>query len=95
MSADETEEEFSDDQPLKLPPVGPPSWDSNVVCIQPSRNLSRPEGHEEAEENNNVSFSSVLATPYPFVGICMKSRGPSPLHGTLGQKPNSYFIPVL
>uniref|UniRef100_A0A3B5MRW2 Tax1 (human T-cell leukemia virus type I) binding protein 1b n=1 Tax=Xiphophorus couchianus TaxID=32473 RepID=A0A3B5MRW2_9TELE len=54
-SKDETEEEFSDDQPLKLPPVGPPSWDSNVVCIQPSRNLSRPEGHEEAEENNNVN----------------------------------------
>ncbi|KAM4735865.1 tax1-binding protein 1 homolog B isoform 1-T1 [Anableps anableps] len=54
-SKDETEEEFSDDQPLKLPPIGPPSWDSNVVCIQPSRNLSRPEGHEEAEENNNVN----------------------------------------
>ncbi|PWA33646.1 hypothetical protein CCH79_00007620 [Gambusia affinis] len=54
-SKDETEEEFSDDQPLKLPPVGPPSWDSNVVCIQPSRNLSRPEGHEETEENNNVN----------------------------------------
>uniref|UniRef100_A0A146RJ72 Tax1-binding protein 1 n=1 Tax=Fundulus heteroclitus TaxID=8078 RepID=A0A146RJ72_FUNHE len=54
-SKDETEEEFSDNQPLKLPPVGPPSWDSNVVCIQPARNLSRPEGHEEAEENNNVN----------------------------------------
>ncbi|XP_038125448.1 tax1-binding protein 1 homolog B [Cyprinodon tularosa] len=52
-SKDEIEEELLDDQPLKLPPVGPPSWDSNVVCIQPSRNLSRPEGHEEAEENNN------------------------------------------
>ncbi|CAI5662585.1 unnamed protein product [Oreochromis niloticus] len=23
-------DEFSDDQPLRLPPVGPPSWDSNV-----------------------------------------------------------------
>lgn len=76
---DETEEEFSDDQPLKLPPVGPPSWDSNVVCIQPSRNLSRPEGHEEAEENNNVhpseqplgtetrsSFVSDGQTPFCF-----------------------------
>lgn len=58
VSVDELEEELLDDQPLKLPPVGPPSWDSNVVCIQPSRNLSRPEGHEEAEENNNVSHSS-------------------------------------
>uniref|UniRef100_A0A3P8SSY3 Tax1 (human T-cell leukemia virus type I) binding protein 1b n=1 Tax=Amphiprion percula TaxID=161767 RepID=A0A3P8SSY3_AMPPE len=53
------DEEFSDDQPLRLPPVGPPSWDSNVVCIQPTRNHSRPEGHDESEEkqNNNVSLS--------------------------------------
>ena len=48
--ADEADEEFSDDQLLRLPPVGPPSWDSNVVCIQPTRNHSRPEGHEETEE---------------------------------------------
>ncbi|XP_017282043.1 tax1-binding protein 1 homolog B [Kryptolebias marmoratus] len=55
-SKDDTEEEeFLDDQPLKLPPVGPPSWDSNVVCIQPTRNHSRPEDHEESEENNNVN----------------------------------------
>nr|XP_015830456.1 tax1-binding protein 1 homolog B isoform X1 [Nothobranchius furzeri] len=52
---DETEEEFPDNQSLKLPPVGPPSWDSNVVCIQPTRNHSRPEGHDEPEENNNVN----------------------------------------
>ncbi|XP_058503415.1 tax1-binding protein 1 homolog B isoform X2 [Solea solea] len=54
-SKDEADEEFSDDQLLRLPPVGPPSWDSNVVCIQPTRNHSRPEGHEESEEkpNNN------------------------------------------
>ncbi|XP_030606730.1 tax1-binding protein 1 homolog B isoform X1 [Archocentrus centrarchus] len=52
-------DEFSDDQPLRLPPVGPPSWDSNVVCIQPTRNHSRPEGHEESEEkqNNNGNTS--------------------------------------
>uniref|UniRef100_A0A1A8FTK9 Tax1 (Human T-cell leukemia virus type I) binding protein 1b n=1 Tax=Nothobranchius korthausae TaxID=1143690 RepID=A0A1A8FTK9_9TELE len=54
-SKDETEEEFPDNQSLKLPPVGPPSWDSNVVCIQPTRNHSRPEGHDEPEENNNVN----------------------------------------
>ncbi|TNN78424.1 Tax1-binding protein 1 B [Liparis tanakae] len=29
-SKDEEDEEFSDDQLLRLPPVGPPSWDSNV-----------------------------------------------------------------
>lgn len=60
VSVDEEDEEFSDDQLLRLPPVGPPSWDSNVVCIQPTRNPSRPEGHEESEEkqnNNNVSFA--------------------------------------
>ncbi|CAJ1061720.1 tax1-binding protein 1 homolog B isoform X2 [Xyrichtys novacula] len=50
-SKDEEDEEFSDDQLLRLPPVGPPSWDSNVVCIQPTR--SRPEGHEESEEKQN------------------------------------------
>ncbi|XP_041799017.1 tax1-binding protein 1 homolog B [Chelmon rostratus] len=52
-SKDEGDEEFSDDQLLRLPPVGPPSWDSNVVCIQPTRNHSRPEGHEESEEKQN------------------------------------------
>lgn len=60
LLADDGDEEFSDDQLLRLPPVGPPSWDSNVVCIQPTRNHSRPEGHEESEEkqnNNNVSLS--------------------------------------
>lgn len=60
LPADEGDEEFSDDQLLRLPPVGPPSWDSNVVCIQPTRNHSRPDGHEESEEkqnNNNVSLS--------------------------------------
>ncbi|KAF7669458.1 hypothetical protein LDENG_00186590 [Lucifuga dentata] len=59
-SKDEADEEFSDDQLLRLPPVGPPSWDSNVVCIQPTRNHSRPDGHEESEEqqNNNNNRST-------------------------------------
>lgn len=64
VCADDGDEEFSDDQLLKLPPVGPPSWDSNVVCIQPTRNHSRPEGHEESEEkqnNNNVSLRSEIS----------------------------------
>uniref|UniRef100_A0A7N6AAP4 UBZ1-type domain-containing protein n=1 Tax=Anabas testudineus TaxID=64144 RepID=A0A7N6AAP4_ANATE len=67
-SKDEADEEFSDDQLLRLPPVGPPSWDSNVVCIQPSRNHSRPEGHEESEEkqNNNVR-PTATETRSPFV----------------------------
>ncbi|XP_062848447.1 tax1-binding protein 1 homolog B isoform X2 [Trichomycterus rosablanca] len=47
---DSADGEFSDDQMLRLPPVGPPSWDSNVVCSQPARNLNRPDGLEEPEE---------------------------------------------
>ncbi|XP_049440152.1 tax1-binding protein 1 homolog B [Epinephelus fuscoguttatus] len=72
-SKDEEDEEFSDDQLLRLPPVGPPSWDSNVVCIQPTRNHSRPEGHEESEEkqnNNNGNTNEQPAateTHSPFV----------------------------
>uniref|UniRef100_A0A4W6DIP2 Tax1 (human T-cell leukemia virus type I) binding protein 1b n=1 Tax=Lates calcarifer TaxID=8187 RepID=A0A4W6DIP2_LATCA len=72
-SKDEADEEFSDDQLLRLPPVGPPSWDSNVVCIQPTRNHSRPEGHEESEEkqnNNNGNTNEQPAateTHSPFV----------------------------
>lgn len=72
-SKDEGDEEFSDDQLLRLPPVGPPSWDSNVVCIQPTRNHSRPEGHEESEEkqnNNNANTNEQPAateTHSPFV----------------------------
>lgn len=63
--ADEEDEEFSDNQLLRLPPVGPPSWDSNVVCIQPARNPSRPEGHEESEEkqNNNVRLTNGGSQP--------------------------------
>ncbi|XP_023155208.2 tax1-binding protein 1 homolog B isoform X1 [Amphiprion ocellaris] len=71
-SKDEADEEFSDDQPLRLPPVGPPSWDSNVVCIQPTRNHSRPEGHDESEEkqNNNGNTNeqpTATETHSPFV----------------------------
>ncbi|XP_044215921.1 tax1-binding protein 1 homolog B isoform X3 [Thunnus albacares] len=71
-SKDEADEEFSDDQLLRLPPVGPPSWDSNVVCIQPTRNHSRPEGPEESEEkqNNNGNTNeqpTATETHSPFV----------------------------
>uniref|UniRef100_A0AAQ6ABM4 UBZ1-type domain-containing protein n=1 Tax=Amphiprion ocellaris TaxID=80972 RepID=A0AAQ6ABM4_AMPOC len=65
-SKDEADEEFSDDQPLRLPPVGPPSWDSNVVCIQPTRNHSRPEGHDESEEKQNNN-PTATETHSPFV----------------------------
>ncbi|XP_035387064.1 tax1-binding protein 1 homolog B isoform X2 [Electrophorus electricus] len=47
---DSADGEFSDEHMPRLPPTGPPSWDSNVVCSQPARNLSRPDGLEEPEE---------------------------------------------
>lgn len=83
----EDDEEFSEEQLLKLPPVGPPSWDSNVVCIQPTRNHSRPEGHDESEEkqnnNNNVSPRRETKVPQPL---------PHLLHS--GAPENSTFSPM-
>ncbi|KAM8967543.1 tax1-binding protein 1 isoform 2-T2 [Pelodytes ibericus] len=42
---------------VQAPPVGPParspSWDDKVVCSQPARNLSRPDGLEDPDENND------------------------------------------
>lgn len=55
---DSADGEFSDDQMPRLPPVGPPSLDSNVVCSQPARNLSRPDGLEEPEEQPNTVSAS-------------------------------------
>ncbi|MBN3287676.1 TXB1B protein, partial [Polyodon spathula] len=43
---------FSPDQ-IHRPPIGAPCWDSNVVCIQPARNLNRPDGLEDSEELSN------------------------------------------
>nr|XP_057941572.1 tax1-binding protein 1 homolog B isoform X2 [Doryrhamphus excisus] len=72
---DDDDEDDSDEQLLRLPPVGPPSWDSNVVCIQPARNQARPEGREDSEEkpsnnnNNNVNVNEKSTTtepPNPF-----------------------------
>lgn len=79
--ADEEDEEL-DNQLLRLPPVGPPSWDSNVVCIQPTRNLSRPEGHEDSEEkqNNNVRLAGAtqrLARPLPLTPLYLCAAGSS------------------
>ncbi|KAM9488500.1 tax1-binding protein 1 homolog B isoform 2-T2 [Clarias gariepinus] len=64
-SRDSADGEFSDDQMPRLPPVGPPSWDSNVVCSQPARNLSRPDGLEEPEEqpNNQTNDQATVSEP--------------------------------
>ncbi|XP_073703514.1 tax1-binding protein 1 homolog B isoform X2 [Garra rufa] len=68
-SRDGADGEFSDDQMPRLPPVGPPSWDSNVVCIQPARNLSRPDGLEEPEEPQNTQTNDqpTAADPAEFL----------------------------
>lgn len=58
LDLDSADGEFSDDQMPRLPPVGPPSLDSNVVCSQPARNLSRPDGLEEPEEQANTVSGS-------------------------------------
>ncbi|XP_058601828.1 tax1-binding protein 1 homolog B isoform X4 [Onychostoma macrolepis] len=68
-SRDGADGEFSDDHMPRLPPVGPPSWDSNVVCIQPARNLSRPDGLEEPEEPQNTQTNDqpTAADPAEFL----------------------------
>ncbi|XP_016413999.1 tax1-binding protein 1 homolog B isoform X1 [Sinocyclocheilus rhinocerous] len=81
-SRDGADGEFSDDQMPRLPPVGPPSWDSNVVCIQPARNLSRPDGLEEPEEPQSTQTSDqpTAADPAEFLNdgqmpFCFEASG--------------------
>ncbi|XP_058255811.1 tax1-binding protein 1 homolog B isoform X2 [Hemibagrus wyckioides] len=64
-SRDSADGEFSDDQMPRLPPVGPPSLDSNVVCSQPARNLSRPDGLEEPEEQANTQTNTQATVSEP------------------------------
>ncbi|KAK2855043.1 hypothetical protein Q7C36_006912 [Tachysurus vachellii] len=64
-SRDSADGEFSDDQMPRLPPVGPPSLDSNVVCSQPARNLSRPDGLEEPEEQPNTQTNTQATVSEP------------------------------
>ncbi|XP_016142920.1 tax1-binding protein 1 homolog B-like isoform X3 [Sinocyclocheilus grahami] len=81
-SRDGADGEFSDDQMPRLPPVGPPSWDSNVVCIQPARNLSRPDGLEEPEEPQSTQTNDqpTAADPAEFLNdgqmpFCFEASG--------------------
>ncbi|XP_063095989.1 tax1-binding protein 1 isoform X3 [Cavia porcellus] len=36
---------------IQRPPMRVPSWEDSVVCSQPARNLSRPDGLEDPEDN--------------------------------------------
>ncbi|XP_018605944.1 tax1-binding protein 1 homolog A isoform X2 [Scleropages formosus] len=58
VPADGADGEFSPERTSRPLPAGPPSWESNVVCIQPSRNLSPPDGLEDTEEHSNVGSDS-------------------------------------
>ncbi|XP_063054566.1 tax1-binding protein 1 homolog B [Engraulis encrasicolus] len=73
-------DDLSDELLPRLPPMGPPSWDSNVgvaspggvaswepdvVISQPARNASRPDGLEEEEPNTQPIASEDPAPPQP------------------------------
>ncbi|XP_032093804.1 tax1-binding protein 1 isoform X2 [Thamnophis elegans] len=51
---------------IQRPPMRTASWDleDNVVCSQPARNFSRPEGLEDLEDNN-VDEASAPSAPDP------------------------------
>lgn len=54
---------FNPDE-IQGPPAMPPSWSlvDKVVCSQPARNLSRPDGLEDPDEDNQVCLSL-----FPFI----------------------------
>ncbi|XP_048366837.1 tax1-binding protein 1 isoform X2 [Sphaerodactylus townsendi] len=70
---------------IQRPPVRGPSWEleDNVVCSQPARNLSRPDGLEDPEDSNDDETSTPSA-PEPAnlhlhergTGFCFDSSFP-------------------
>ncbi|XP_029445043.1 tax1-binding protein 1 [Rhinatrema bivittatum] len=67
---------------IQRPPVRTSSWEleENVVCSQPSRNLSRPDGLEDPDENNDTAENvHVAQDPQSFLlqergtGFCFDS----------------------
>ncbi|XP_035285510.1 tax1-binding protein 1 homolog B-like isoform X2 [Anguilla anguilla] len=64
--------EVSPGSRAKTPLSGPSSWDSPVVCIQPSRNLNPPDGLEDPEQRNDGGDGEQAADCHP----------PSPLHNS-------------
>ncbi|XP_047416923.1 tax1-binding protein 1 isoform X2 [Sciurus carolinensis] len=48
---------------IQRPPVRVPSWEDNVVCSQPSRNLSRPDGLEDPEESKEDESAPTALDP--------------------------------
>ncbi|XP_064201717.1 tax1-binding protein 1 homolog A [Anguilla rostrata] len=64
--------EVSPGSRARTPLSGPPSWDSPVVCIQPSRNLNPPDGLEDPEQRSDGGDGEQAADCHP----------PSPLHNS-------------
>uniref|UniRef100_A0A8D2JHG0 Tax1 binding protein 1 n=1 Tax=Sciurus vulgaris TaxID=55149 RepID=A0A8D2JHG0_SCIVU len=48
---------------IQRPPVRVPSWEDNVVCSQPSRNLSRPDGLEDPEDSKEDENAPTALDP--------------------------------
>uniref|UniRef100_A0A8C3JC54 Tax1 binding protein 1 n=1 Tax=Calidris pygmaea TaxID=425635 RepID=A0A8C3JC54_9CHAR len=65
---------FNPDE-IQRPPVRPSFWEleDDVVCSQPSRNLSRPDGLEDPEDNN-ADDSTVPSAPDP-PSLLLHQRG--------------------
>ncbi|XP_069318498.1 tax1-binding protein 1 isoform X3 [Eulemur rufifrons] len=52
---------------IQRPPVRVPSWglEDNVVCSQPARNLSRPDGLEDPEDSKEDENTPAAPDPHP------------------------------
>ncbi|XP_053121015.1 tax1-binding protein 1 isoform X2 [Hemicordylus capensis] len=62
---------------IQRPPVRAPSWglEDNVVCSQPARNLSRPDGLEDPEDSNDDDASAPSATDPPNIRLHERGTG--------------------
>ncbi|XP_061443596.1 tax1-binding protein 1 isoform X1 [Rhineura floridana] len=62
---------------IQKPPVRLPSWEleDNVVCSQPARNLSRPDGLEDPEDSNDDNASVPSAPDPPNLSLHERGTG--------------------
>ncbi|XP_053215758.1 tax1-binding protein 1 isoform X1 [Podarcis raffonei] len=62
---------------IQRPPVRAPAWEleDNVVCSQPARNLSRPDGLEDPEDSNDDEASAPSAPEPPNLGLQERGTG--------------------
>ncbi|XP_054847060.1 tax1-binding protein 1 isoform X3 [Eublepharis macularius] len=62
---------------IQRPPVRAPSWEleDNVVCSQPARNLSRPDGLEDPEDSNDDEVNAPSAPDPPNLRLHERGAG--------------------